>query len=156
MSGKPGQQGTKATEVPARYDEDFLDAMDGRFEVARTLRHRLGQLTADLGGLAGLSYQERSLCRRIVHLERHVEKKELSLAHGGTLDENSYFAAINGLSGLFSKIGLKRRAKQLPTLGEYLSGKAAAPSVAKAPAPTTHEASAAPTQTTNPSHTTED
>lgn len=122
MAGVKGQKGTGSTEVSEKFTEGFLDAMDGRAEVVRTLRQRLGQLTADLGGLAQLSYQERSLVRRIIHLERHVERKELSLARGVTIDENSYLAAVNGLSGLLSKIGLQRRARQLPSLREYLSG----------------------------------
>jgi hypothetical protein len=135
MSGKPGQQTTKGTEVADKYDGDFVEALDGRYRTARTLRQRLSQLTADLGGLAELSYQERSLCRRAIHLERHIEKKELSLAHGGTIDENTYLTSVNVLSGLFTKIGLKRRARTL-TLNDYLAnGKATTPSTTKAAPP---------------------
>jgi len=123
MAGVPGQQTTKGTEVPDRYDGDFLEALDGRYRTARTLRQRLSQLTADLGGLAQLSYQERSLCRRVVHLERLIEKKELSLAHGGTLlDENGYYSALTTLSSLFSKVGYKRRAKVVASLTDDLNG----------------------------------
>lgn len=121
MSGKPGQKSTLSTEVETRFDEDFLDSMDGRVSTVRTLRQRLSQLMADLGGLAQLSYQERSLCRRVVHLERLIEKKEASLAHGGTVDENGYLGAINALSGLFTKIGLRRRPKIVGTLQELLA-----------------------------------
>ena len=126
MAGKRGQKGRKATEIAERYQEDFLEAMDGRGRIVKTLRQRLGALVADLGGLAELSYQERSLCRRVIHLERHIERKELSLAHGGTVEETDYLSAINCLSGLFSKIGIKRRSKPVMSLQDYLSGKAAA------------------------------
>jgi hypothetical protein len=112
----------KTTDVTARFDERFIQDLDGRSEVARTLRDRLHALCADLGGLSSLSYQELSLCRRLIHLERLVEQKELKLAQGGRLDENLYFNAINSLSGLLSKIGLKRRVKVL-ALNDYLAEK---------------------------------
>lgn len=119
MAGKAGCKSQKALDVDTRYREDFLDTMDGRTEVSRTLRQRLGQLTSDLGGLNNLSYQERSLCRRIIHLERQLDKKELSLAHNSPIDEQSYYTAINTLSSLFSKLGLKRRARTV-SLSDYL------------------------------------
>jgi hypothetical protein len=121
MAGKQGAKSEKATEVAARFDEDFMAQMDGRVRVARTLRDRLRALTGDLGGLKDLSYQEQSLCKRAVHLERLIEKKELTLAHGGTVDENCYYSAITTLSSLFSKVGLKRRPKVVGTLAEVLS-----------------------------------
>lgn len=108
-----------------------MESMDGRVRVARELRDRLHALASDLGGLASLSYQEQSLCKRLVHLERLVELKELKLAQGGRLDENLYFNAINSLSGLLTKIGLKRRVKVL-SLADYLNGKPA-----NEPTPTT-------------------
>src|SRR5215831_7558507 len=120
MAGKLGQKSEKPSEVSKRYRENFLDAMDGRAEVTRTLRERLSALIADLGGLDNLSYQERSLCKRIIHLERLIEKDELTLAHNGPIDRHAHFAAVNALSGLLSKLGLKRRARQVPSLAEYL------------------------------------
>ena len=112
----------KPTDVPARFERNFLDSMDGRAEIVRTLRQRLGALVSDLGGLDSLSYQERSLCKRAIHLERLIEKRELTLAHNGTIDESGYLSAINVLNGLFSKLGMKRRSKQI-SLKDYLSHK---------------------------------
>jgi hypothetical protein len=107
-------------DVPARYDEGFLDEMDGRSELAKVLRQRLRALVSDLGGLDALSYQERSLCKRAVHLERLIEQRELTLAHNGTVDESGYFNAINVLSGLYHKLGMKRRARTV-SLKDVLS-----------------------------------
>ena len=73
---------------------------------------------ADLGGEAELSYQELSLLKRCVHLERLLERKESALADGATIDENVYFSGITTLSSLFSKLGLRRRAKIVGTLAE--------------------------------------
>lgn len=123
MSGKQGQQGTKATEISERYDGDFMSELDGRVRLAKNLRQRLRALTNDLGGLKDLSYMEQSLCKRAVHLERLIEKRELSLAHGGSVDEQSYLSAITTLSSLFSKVGLKRRAK---VIGGTLASRLAA------------------------------
>jgi hypothetical protein len=125
MAGKKGQHSQLNTDVGPRFSEDFLDELDGRVRVARTLRDRLRELTNDLGGVAQLSYQEASLCRRAIHLERQVERLESTLAHGGSVDYTQYFSMINTLSGLFSKIGLKRRAKQVQSLSEYLKDQSA-------------------------------
>jgi len=95
--------------------------LNGRVRVARSLRDNLRALMNDLGGPGNLSYQEQSLCKRAVHLERLIAKRELTLAHGGTLDENCYYSAITTLSSLFSKVGLKRRPKVVGTLAEVLS-----------------------------------
>jgi hypothetical protein len=121
MSGKAGAKSDKATEVPARYDQDFMAQLDGRVRIARTLRDRLRALTNDLGGLGNLSYQELSLCKRAVHLERLIEKRELTLAHNGKVDENCYYSALTTLSSLFAKVGYKRRPKVVGTLAEVLS-----------------------------------
>jgi hypothetical protein len=97
--------------------------MDGRGRTVRTLRQRLGSLISDLGGAPQLSYQEKSLCKRLIHLERLIERKESTLAHGGNIVESDYLNAINTLSGLCSKIGMKRRAKPVGTLAQLLGAK---------------------------------
>jgi hypothetical protein len=151
MAGKPGRYSTKPTDVENRYHGAVLDELDGRVRLARTLRERMRALTNDLGGVKELSYQEQSLCKRAVHLERLLEQKEAMLAHGGTCDESSYLNAINALSGLYSKLGLKRRARVLPTLREYVTAQRQA-----APAPTmtqTTEGAAAGEASTDPQGT---
>jgi len=135
MAEKRKNKSTKAIEIPTRFTDDFLSTMDGRGEVTRTLRQRLGQLVADLGGFSNLSYMEQSLCKRIVHLERSIEKRELSLAHGGECDETVYLSSINVLSGLFGKIGLKRRARKIQSLEDYLKRPPPEPQPAPPPAP---------------------
>jgi len=121
MGGKLGQQSEKATDVSEAFNADFMDELDGRVRLARTLRDRMRSLTSDLGGAEHLSYQERSLCKRIVHMERLIEKKEHALAQDGQVDEHLYFSCVNALSGLLSKIGLKRRARPVRSLAEVLS-----------------------------------
>jgi hypothetical protein len=121
MSGKPGQQSEKATDLSGRYDPNL--ELDGRSFVARTLRDRLRALTNDQGGAKNLSYQRLSLNKRAIHVERLIEKTfEVPLANGQPVDVNAYLAAINSLSNLYSKIGLERKSKLL-SLGDYLTGK---------------------------------
>ncbi|MBI5315847.1 MAG: hypothetical protein HZB34_07740 [Nitrospirae bacterium] len=127
MSAKVGQRSLKPTEMSRRYTAQFLEDMDGRSLIARALRGQLRELTNDLGGIAQLSYQERSLAKRVVHLQRLIEQKERALMQGDPVDQTSYFSAVTLLSSLLSKLGLKRRAKQLPSLTEYLNGKASSP-----------------------------
>ena len=128
MSGKPGQKGTKPRDVASRFRETFLTDLDGRYPVVRGLKHQYACYTSDLGGIQNLSHMERTLVKRIVHLVYLVEQKESALIGGKPLDVNEYFTAVNCLSGLLSKLGLKRRAKQLPSLQNYLSERSASPS----------------------------
>lgn len=121
------------TDIPARYDEAFLEEMDARSEVYKMMSQRLLALVSSLGGASELSYQERSLCKRAIHLERLIEKRELTLALDGAVDEASYFNAVNVLSGLYSKLGMKRRSKQI-SLRDYLTAKPEPPA-APSPAP---------------------
>jgi len=122
MAGKRGQRGTKPIEVGSQYNPRFLEELDRRSMVAKQLKERLRLLMTDLGGWRDLSYQEQSLCQRAVHLERLIETKELALAAGQAIDENKYTNAICALSGLLSKLGMKKRVKVL-SLHDYLQAK---------------------------------
>ena len=125
MSGKRGQKGTGSIEISEKFNADFMAELDGRVKVSKTLRQRLGSLASDLGGIEQLSYREQSISRRCVHLERQVERFEMTLAHGGTLpDFQSYLSAITTLSSLYSKLGkqdLKRQPKMLGTIPERMA-----------------------------------
>ena len=122
MGGKNSGKGTKPREVARRFRPSFLSDLDGRYPVVRGLKYRYACYTSDLGGTATLSAMEQTIVKRIVHLEHLVEQKESALLSGGTLDVHEYLSAVNTLSGLLSKIGLKRRAKQIPSLTDYLRG----------------------------------
>jgi len=123
MSGKPGQQTTKPTDVDRRYAEGFMEELDYRYRAAKTLRQRLLELTGDLGGADLLSYQELSLAKRAIHVERVIEKFESRLAHGAEIEYAHLFGLVNCLSGLYSKLGLKRRPRHVQSLDEYIKTK---------------------------------
>lgn len=113
----------KNKELPGRYENDWLSKLDGRTRLAQAARQRMGQLVADLGGADAISYQERSICKRIVWLETMIEHRESQLARGEDIDESRHAANINTLVGLLRSIGLQRRARDVPTLHEYLRQK---------------------------------
>lgn len=116
----PKGKGTKPRAVARRFRASFLSDLDGRYPVVRGLKYRFGCYLSDLGGAANLSTMEQTLVKRIVHLEHLVEQKESALIVGAGTNINEYLASINTLSGLLSKIGLKRRAKPI-SLKDVLS-----------------------------------
>ena len=125
-------KGTKPRTVARRFRPSFLSDLDGRYPVVRGLKYRFACYLSDLGGAANLSTMEQTIVKRIVHLEHLVEQKESSIIRGTATNLHEYLASVNSLSGLLSKLGLKRRAKQL-SLKDYLSAK---PEPIAAPLPT--------------------
>lgn len=110
----------KRHEIPDQYSPDWLEKMDGRTNVARIVRHRLGALESDLGGRDALSYQQRSLCKRAIWTEAVIEQHETSLARGEDVDIGRLTQATNSLIGLFKTLGLERRSRDVPDLRDYL------------------------------------
>ena len=116
---------SKSAELPPRYSSDWLARIDGRTKLAQAARMRLDDLHANLGGRDALSYQERSLCKRIVWLEAQIEQREAALARGEEIDEGRHTQSVNALVGLLKTIGLQRRQRDVPTLSEYLANREA-------------------------------
>lgn len=125
MSGKPSMQGTQPTTPPERFEPGFLASADMRFALPKLLAARLRALVADLGGADALSYQERSLAERLIHLEWQIGEWEALARDGKPVDHARYLHAVNALNGLVRSLGLKRRAKPVPSLAEFLAGHAA-------------------------------
>lgn len=112
--GATGQgKSTLPTDLPERYAKDFLNAMDKRVRVAKVLGGILNAIYADLGGKENVSVMQQMLCEKIAYLKLMTAKTELTMARGGRIDEASYLNAINCLSGLLSKVGLKRKPRIL-------------------------------------------
>ena len=105
------------------YKTNWLQSLDGRTAIAQELRQRQTSLSNDLGGIASLSYQQRALIDRAIFLEYHLQQQELRLATGADFDSGQWVQAANSLSGIFSKLGLQRKAKDV-SLSQYVSGDA--------------------------------
>jgi hypothetical protein len=118
--------GSKSKDVPERFKAGWLDDLDGRRTLARELRQRYQELTDDLGGSDQLSYQRRTLAERAIFLEYHLSREEQQLAQGEDFDAGRWVQACNALVGLMKTLGLDRKARDVPSLSEYLAKKQAA------------------------------
>ena len=125
MSGKPGQKGTKPTVVSGQFTPGFLADLDGRSVVARWLKSNLDTLMTDLGGADTLSYQQRSLCERVIHLEALIRNTETRLAQGEDVTPSSYGQLLNSLVGLYRTLGIERRTTEVVDLRHYLESREA-------------------------------
>ena len=128
------KKGKTLVNFPDRYAKDFIHEMDGRVRVVKTIREDLDALYAALGGKENVSYMEQTLCQKVIYLKWLTGKKEAAMIHGGSIDETSYLNAVNCLSGLLTKIGLKRRAKNI-SLKDYLNAAKKPEPEAPPPAP---------------------
>lgn len=104
------------------HSELFLGNMDRRFKPAQVMRRRYELLTTDLGGIEELSYQQRSLCRRVVMIEKFMDQWETKIAEErfANVPTTEYFQSVNCLIGLFKQLGLKRAAKEVRNLATVL------------------------------------
>ena len=111
----------KQSEIPEQYTADFLERLDGRTRFAQVVQSRFRELTTDMGGLDNLSYQRRSLAKRIIHLECLIEQQEAALARGEDVDPGKVSNTTNTLIGLLKTVGLDKAARDVPSLSEFLS-----------------------------------
>jgi hypothetical protein len=110
--------------VPPRFTTGWLGDLDGRLSLAKELRQRFESMTNDLGGSDSLSYVQRSLCERALWLEFWLSQQERDLANGTDFNVSGWIQATNSLQGIFSKLGLRRRAKDVPTLDGWIASRA--------------------------------
>lgn len=114
----------KLSEVPATYAPSWLAKLDGRLGVARDLRERYAEVCTDLGGAESLSYMQRSLIERGLWLEYWLAEQEGRLATGGDFDVGKWVQAANSLQGIYTRLGIARRARDVPDLQTYLASRA--------------------------------
>jgi hypothetical protein len=110
------------TAPPDRFQQGWLDRLDGRYALARDLRARFQALTDDLGGAANLSYAERALAEHALWLDHWLHEQERALAEGRMkdFDVGRWTQGLNALSGVLTKLGLKRVPKDVPDLSQWL------------------------------------
>lgn len=108
---------------PDKFAPGWLSELDGRSSIAQTMRTRYAEMTSDLGGADSLSLAQRLLVERALWLTYWLETQEVQLADGREFDVSRWIQAANGLQGILSKLGLERKARDVPSLSEYLAGK---------------------------------
>lgn len=116
----------KTDSPPEQFKTGWLEHLDGRYAMAQELRQRYDALTGDLGGADRLSYAQRSLCERALWLEYWLASQERALAQGGDFAVGGWVQATNALQGIFTKLGLQRVARDVPSLHEWMREREAA------------------------------
>ena len=138
MSGKKGMRSNKGWLVPRRYKGWYLDDLDGRSPAVRGVKYIRACIESDLGGHDNISRMESSLVDRSAFLVYLAEETELAVLSGKTtINVTEYLAVVNALSGLSTRLGLKRRAKTL-SLKDYLTSAKPEPSSAPKPGDDAH------------------
>ncbi len=104
----------------------LLPLTDGRSATARRFKDLVGDIAADLGGIASLSEGQRQLIRRAAMLSAECERLEAMSARGeAEFDIDLYGMICDRLGRLFGRLGLERKSKDVtPSLSAYLAGKA--------------------------------
>ena len=106
--------------MPDKHSPGWLETLDHRTALARDLHARYREVCKDLGGVDSLSYMQRSLIERGIWLEYWLANQERELATGGDFDVSRWIQAANSLQGIYSRLGLERRQRDVPDLREYL------------------------------------
>ncbi|MEO8646550.1 hypothetical protein [Pseudomonas sp.] len=112
---------SRYTDVPQQYSADWLQSLDGRTAVAQVMRERHRAFTDDLGGVSRLSYAQRSLVERALWLEYWMQQQEQALAGGSEFDVGKWTQAANALQGILAKLGLDRKAREVPDLASFIA-----------------------------------
>lgn len=109
----------KEPKTPRTFDPLWIQKADNRLVVIKMARERLSDLANDLGG--DLSYQETVLARRLIWLELLAETIERDVSEGkADVDIGGYVQRINAIVGVIRLLGLKRRARKVPSLAKVL------------------------------------
>jgi hypothetical protein len=104
---------------------DVLPGIDGRSAMARRYRDIAGQIITDMGGLDRCSETRLQLIRRFSAAAVIAEQLEARLANGEHIDITEHAQLSSTLVRIAQRIGIDRRMRKVvPSLGEYLEGKA--------------------------------
>jgi hypothetical protein len=100
----------------------FVDG-DGNSAWARRYRDLIVGHISDMGGRDMLSEAQLSLIKRASTLELELEQAEGRLSKGEQIDLDGYGRAASHLRRILETLGVKRQARQVETLGDYMARK---------------------------------
>jgi hypothetical protein len=100
----------------------FVDAIDGRSREARRFRDVLAEIVSDLGSASDLSEGQRQLARRAALLSVECERMEAEAVAGKAIDLDTYGKLCDRIGRAFQRLGLRRRPRDVTTLGQILQG----------------------------------
>ena len=98
-----------------------MSSLDGRTVACRRARQLVDAIEADLGGADRLSEGTKQLCQRAAVLGAFVENCEAQWLAGQEVALGDYLAAINSQRRVLATIGIKRVAREIPTLAEHIA-----------------------------------
>ena len=101
--------------------------IDRRVQAYRMRAARERQLAEHLGGTEAMSVVQESLARRWATLDLRAAQMESDVAAGKPFDLTSFIYIVDRLHALSRTLGLTRRARNVPTLHQYLQDKTSAP-----------------------------
>jgi hypothetical protein len=117
-SKNSGRMAREKSVLPTKVRPGWLRKLDQRSVIARTLLVRLSQITDHLGGVDNISAIEQSLLERFIHVEAIACAMEGEMRDGKPIHVPEYMSAVDRLHGLGRTLGLKRRARDLPSLAQ--------------------------------------
>lgn len=123
MARRPKQK--LLTQIPVRFDPDFIERLSKRYSLTRIVQSRRDALEAHCGG--DLSYIQHSLIKRTVWLELLTESYEQKVAAGEQVDVGALTQLNNSLKGLYKDLGIKPTARPVRGLREVMRGSGDAP-----------------------------
>jgi hypothetical protein len=110
--------------IPTKYRADFIERLDKRTVLGKAVHDRYQAVVADLGGEEALSTIKRAHVRRLVTLESMIEGIECRALAGEEVDAGSWTQFLNSWLGVAGRLGLERRARNVPRLREVMRGDA--------------------------------
>jgi hypothetical protein len=125
MAYKRLSPAAKLKSLPAKYTQRVSSwDLDWRSPMGIQVMSELLTLAQDLGGWDELSRMEQILVERATFLSLKVSEFETAMLAGEPtkLDAGVHSNYCNVLSGILSKLGLKRRSKPVRSLREVMSG----------------------------------
>jgi len=109
----------KPQTLPRRFKAGFLAELDGRTELAKTLRANYEAIVADIGGPVEVGHVKATLIERFCWLEAILQTLEHEMA-SGKIDKSEalgkWIQAVNSLSGLAKVLGVERNLNSRPWL----------------------------------------
>ena len=112
--------------IPERYSPDFMERLDKRTVLGRSVLERYHAVIADLGGDDALTTIKRSMVRRFTWFEVMLEGMECRLASGEEIDIGSWTQLCNTWQGLARTLGLERRQRPVRRLRDVMQGSTSA------------------------------
>jgi hypothetical protein len=95
--------------------------LDGRSNAAKTFDRLVSEIETDLGGHEQLSAIERTLIEAYAGAYVSLCNLSTRLALGESIALSEHSAAVGAMVRVASRLGLRRRAREVPDLQQYLT-----------------------------------